>query len=159
MKITKEYLEGWGSAWSDPQRQGLLDFYAPDARYRDVGSDLTCDGHDQLARFHAFMLVFAPDSEIVFFDAYGNDEGFAALWDWSGTATASLRVKDELIPVTGERFSVRGVAHCTLTPEGLLASHADYYDMYDVIRQVRVTSTAEAGASAAPRPAVDLPEM
>jgi steroid delta-isomerase-like uncharacterized protein len=131
------FLAAWSSAWSCRDPEQLLPFYAADARYRDVGSDTTYLGHAELTRFYRFMLRFAPDSTVEFDSAYGDGQGFAAHWTWSGTAMEPLRVGDELFPTHGKPFSVPGVAYCTLTADGLLASHDDYYDMYAVIRQIR----------------------
>jgi steroid delta-isomerase-like uncharacterized protein len=130
------FLDVWGEAWSAGEPEPLLRFFAPDARYRDVGSGLTFVGHDEISRFVRFMLRFAPDSRISFESAYGDRDGFAARWRWAGTASGPLRVGDRLYPATGKTFSVPGVAYCALTADGLIASHEDYYDMLDVVRQV-----------------------
>lgn len=130
------FLEAWGRAWSCGEPAEVLPLFAPDARYRDVGSDVTFIGHDEIARFYRFMLGFAPDSLVVFDSAYGDRHGFAAHWTWSGTASGPLRVGDEVFPASGKRFEVPGVAYCELTADGLLASHDDYYDMHAVIRAV-----------------------
>jgi steroid delta-isomerase-like uncharacterized protein len=131
------FLQAWGEAWSCGDPEPLLALYAADARYRDVGSDLTFTGHDEIARFVRFMLKFAPDSRIVFEDAVGGDgRGFAARWTWSGTAAGALRVGEETFDATGRPFSVPGVAYCTLAGDGTIASHEDYYDMHAVIRAV-----------------------
>jgi hypothetical protein len=86
------------------------------------------------------MLRFAPDSHIAFDSACGDRAGFASRWMWSGTASGPLRVGERLYPATDKAFSVPGVAYCTLTPDGLLASHEDYYDMLAVVRQVQTTA-------------------
>ena len=130
------FLDRWGSAWTAPDITELLEFYAPDARYRDVGSDLTFDGHGEIERFQRYMFKFAPDSRVEFHTAHGDAEGFAAEWTWSGTAAGPLRVPGGEHPATGASFSVRGVAYCTLDADGLIATHDDYYDMLDVVRQV-----------------------
>lgn len=132
------FLAAWGAAWSCGDPAALFPLLTPEGcRYRDVGSDLEFVGHEEIARFYRFMLVFAPDSLITFDTAYGDEHGFAAHWTWSGTAAAPLRVGAELFPATGARFSVPGVAFCTLDADGLIASHEDYYDMYAVIKQIR----------------------
>jgi hypothetical protein len=82
------------------------------------------------------MLKFAPDSRIEFESAHGDDRGFAARWNWSGTASGPLRVGDETFDASSKPFSVPGVAYCTLAQDGTLASHEDYYDMHAVIRAV-----------------------
>jgi steroid delta-isomerase-like uncharacterized protein len=130
------FLDAWGKAWSCGDPGQLLPLYAADARYLDAGSDLTFTGHDEIARFYGFMLKFAPDSQVHFDSAYGEQRGFAARWRWSGTAGGPLRVGAESFDATGKSFSVPGVAYCTLAPDGILASHEDYYDMHAVIRAI-----------------------
>ncbi|WP_154733208.1 MULTISPECIES: nuclear transport factor 2 family protein [Solirubrobacterales] len=132
-------LAAWGRAWSADEPDALLALYAPDAVYTDVGSDLVFHGHDELRAFFAFMLRFSPDGLIEFHEAYGDDRGFASRWTWSGTAAGKLKVRDRVYPATGRRFSVPGVAYCTTTPDGLLATHADYWDMHAVLHQLELT--------------------
>ena len=87
------------------------------------------------------MLAFAPDSKVTFGAAHGDDRGFAARWTWSGTAAGSLKVDDHLYPATGSRFSVPGVAFCTLADGGTIASHEDYYDLRAVLVQLNLLTT------------------
>lgn len=130
------FLEGWAEGWSCGDPDALLPFYAADARYVDVGNDLTVNGHDELRRFYGWMLAFAPDSRVVFNAAHGDGSGFAARWVWSGTAGGPLRVDGHVYPATGARFSVPGVAFCILAPDGTIASHEDFYDMRAVLKQL-----------------------
>jgi steroid delta-isomerase-like uncharacterized protein len=136
------FLEAWGAAWScgDPER--LLPFYAADGCYRDIGSNLTFNGHEAIASFYRLMLKFAPDSLIEFGSAHGDPRGFAAEWTWSGTAAGPLKTPGGLYPATGASFSVHGVAYCTLNAGGVIATHDDYYDMLDVVRQVQAVEGA-----------------
>ncbi len=131
-------LAAWGRAWSADSVDDLLAFYTPDTVYTDVGSDLVFTGHAELRAFFDFMLRFSPDGLIEFHEAYGDADGFAARWTWSGTAAGKLKVRDKVHPATGKRFSVPGVAYCTITPEGLLATHSDYWDMHAVLVQLEL---------------------
>ena len=135
------FLDAWGEAWSCGDPEALLPFYAADARYVDVGNNLTVIGHDGLRRFYGWMLAFAPDSKVVFADAHGDDGGFAARWTWSGTAAGRLKVDEHVYPATGAFFSVPGVAFCTLADDGTIASHEDYYDMRAVLSQLNLLPT------------------
>lgn len=130
------FLAAWGAAWSAPEPDDLLALYAPDAVYTDVGSDLVFTGHDELAAFFRFMLRFCPDGEIVFHEAHGDGDGFAATWTWSGTAAGPLRIRDRTWPATGRRFSVPGVAFCTTAPDGTIATHRDFWDVHDALLQL-----------------------
>jgi steroid delta-isomerase-like uncharacterized protein len=132
------FLDAWGEAWSCGEPEVLLPFYASDARYVDVGNNLTVKGHDELRRFYGWMLAFAPDSRVVFDTVHGDDRGFAARWTWSGTGAGPLKVGDQLYPATGAHFSVPGVAFCALADDGSIASHEDYYDMRAVLDQLNL---------------------
>lgn len=129
-------LAAWGRAWSADTVDDLLAFHTPDTVYTDVGSDLTFHGHDELRGFFDFMLRFAPDGLIEFHEAHGDDAGFAATWTWSGTAAGKFKVGDTVHPATGKRFSVPGVAFCTTTPDGLIKTHRDYWDVHAVLVQL-----------------------
>jgi steroid delta-isomerase-like uncharacterized protein len=130
------YLDAWGAAWSAGDAGELLALYAPDAVYTDVGSDLAFTGHGEIRAFFDFMLRFASDGRIVFHDAHGDADGFAATWTWSGTAAGPLKVRDTVYPATGGRFSVPGVAFCTLAPDGTIATHRDFWDVHAVLLQL-----------------------
>jgi steroid delta-isomerase-like uncharacterized protein len=136
-----EFLDAWAVAWSCANPDALLPFYADDARYVDVGNNLTVKGHGELRRFYGWMLAFAPDSKVVFTSVHGDDRGFAARWTWSGTADGPLKVDDHVYPATGTAFSVPGVAFCTLAGDGTIASHEDYYDMRAVLNQLKLLPT------------------
>lgn len=136
------FLDAWGRAWSSDV-DALLAFYAPDAVYRDVGAGTTFPGHDALRGFHAFMERFCPGGSIVFHTAHGDAGGFAAPWTWSGTASGPMRIGGRQYPATGRPFSVPGVAFCTLTADGLIATHDDYWDVLDVLRQLEVVDRGE----------------
>jgi len=136
------FLDRWGPAWTDPDVAQLLAFYAPDARYRDVGSDLTFVGHAEIERFQHYMYKFAPDSRVEFHSAHGDAAGFAAEWTWSGTARGPLVVRGERFPATGVSFSVPGIAYCTLSGDGRIATHDDYYDMFDLVHQIQSAERA-----------------
>jgi len=130
------FLEAWATGWSCGDPEALLPFYAGDARYVDVGNNLTVKGHAELRRFYGWMLAFAPDSRVDFTAAHGDRAGFAARWTWSGTGDGPLKVDGRLHPATGRHFSVPGVAFCTLADDGTIAAHEDYYDLRAVLAQL-----------------------
>src|ERR1700756_3168217 len=62
------FADAYSRAWtSDPV--DLLDFFDPDGTYTDVPMRATYTGREEIARFHRWMLKFAPDSVITFSDA------------------------------------------------------------------------------------------
>ena len=130
------FADAYSRAWtSEPAR--LLDFFAPDGTYTDVPMNATYTGREEIARFHRWMLKFAPDSVIEFSDACAADGRLYLGWVWSGTFEGALRLPDgSSVESTGAKFSVPGVAACRYAADGKLLSHRDYWDLYTVLRQV-----------------------
>jgi steroid delta-isomerase-like uncharacterized protein len=131
---------GFGDAYSqvwtsEPAR--LLDFFAPDGSYTDVAMGTTYTGRDEIARFHRWMLKFAPDSVIDFTDGCAADGRLYLQWVWSGTFEGALRLPDgSSVESTGANFNVPGVAACRYAANGELLSHRDYWNLHAVLRQV-----------------------
>ena len=99
--------------------------------------DATYTGREEIARFHRWMLKFAPDSAIEFSDACAADGRLYLQWVWSGTFEGALRLPDDSsVESTGANFSVPGVAACRYADNGELLSHCDYWDLRTVLRQV-----------------------
>jgi steroid delta-isomerase-like uncharacterized protein len=130
------FADAYSQAWtSEPAR--LLDFFAPDGSYTDVAMGTTYTGRDEIARFHRWMLKFAPDSVIDFTDGCAAAGRLYLQWVWSGTFEGALRLPDgSSVESTGGNFSVRGVAACRYAANGELLSHRDYWDLRTVLRQV-----------------------
>ena len=130
------FAEAYSLAWtSDPA--ALLEFFAPDGSYTDVAMGTTYLGRDQIARFHRWMLKFAPDAVIEFSQPCAADGRLYLEWVWSGTFDGAIRLPDgRVIEATGLNFSVPGVAACRYGPDGKLVSHRDYWDLGTVLRQI-----------------------
>jgi SnoaL-like polyketide cyclase len=130
-----EFATAYSLAWTSQPVQ-LLDFFTPEGSYTDVAMDATYNGRDEIARFHRWMLKFAPDSVIEFSDACACDGQLYLQWVWSGTFDGALRLPDgSSVRSTGANFSVPGVAACRYVPNGQLLSHRDYWDLSTVLRQ------------------------
>jgi hypothetical protein len=132
------FPEAYSRVWTgDPA--GLLEYFAPDGSYTDVALGATYEGRAEVGRFHRFMLLFAPDSEIVFTETTAHAGRLTSEWVWSGSCTGPLRLRDgSLVDAGGARFSVPGVAVCSYDDAGLLTSHKDYWDLTTVLHQARV---------------------
>jgi steroid delta-isomerase-like uncharacterized protein len=131
-----DFADAYSRAWtSDPIQ--LLDFFAPGGSYTDVAMGAAYSGREEIARFHRWMLSFAPDSAIEFSDACVADGRLYLQWVWSGTFDGALRLPDgSSLQSTGAYFSVPGVAACRYAADGRLLSHRDYWDLNTVLRQV-----------------------
>lgn len=131
-----DFAAAYSVAWTSQPVQ-LPDFFAPDGSYTDVAMDTTYTGRDEIARFHRWMLKFAPDSAIEFSDACAANGRLYLQWVWSGTFDGVLRLPDgSSVKPTGATFSVPGVAACRYAANGELLSHRDYWDLTTVLKQV-----------------------
>jgi steroid delta-isomerase-like uncharacterized protein len=131
-----DFADAYSRAWTSEPGQ-LLDFFCPDGSYTDVAMGATYQGHEEIARFHSWMLKFAPDSAIDFSDACAAGGRLYLQWVWSGTFGGALRLPDgSSVESTGANFSVLGVAACGYAADGKLLSHRDYWDLNTVLRQV-----------------------
>jgi steroid delta-isomerase-like uncharacterized protein len=134
--VSPNYAESYSRAWtSDPL--ALLQFFAPEGSYTDVAMNSTYRGHDDIARFHRWMLKFAPDSVVEFGDGCAAGGRLYLDWVWSGSFRGSLRLpRGSIVEGTGQSFSVAGVAACRYDDDGKLLSHRDYWDLQTMLAQL-----------------------
>jgi steroid delta-isomerase-like uncharacterized protein len=133
------FAASYGDAWTH-HPDVLLTYFAPDATYTDVAMGAEYEGHDEIGRFHRFMLRFAPDTEIEYTECHAFDGRLYAPWIWRGTVAGPLRLRSgDLVDVTGVRFSVPGIAACAYGADGKLTSHQDFWDLATVLDQAGVT--------------------
>lgn len=130
------YADAYSRAWTSQPTQ-LLEFFAPDGSYTDVAMDATYTGRDEIARFHRWMLKFAPDSVIEFNNGCAADGRLYLEWMWSGTFEGALRLPDgSSVRSTGAQFSIPGVASCRYAANGELVSHRDFWDINTLLRDL-----------------------
>ncbi|CAJ1499177.1 nuclear transport factor 2 family protein [[Mycobacterium] burgundiense] len=132
------FAKAYSAAWtSDPD--AMVGYFAADGVYTDVALDGRYQGHEEIARFHRFMLKFTSDTVIEFGDTHASDGRLYAKWVWSGSFDGPLRLRSgKLIDAMGTQFSVPGVAVCTYDANGKLTSHDDYWDLATVLDQAGV---------------------
>jgi hypothetical protein len=58
-----DFADAYSPAWTSEPAQ-LPDFFGPDGSYTDIAMGATYQGREEIARFHRWMLKFAPDSAI-----------------------------------------------------------------------------------------------
>jgi steroid delta-isomerase-like uncharacterized protein len=130
------FAAAYSRAWTSEPAQ-LLEFFEPDGSYTDVAFGATYNGRDEIARFHRWMLKFAPDSAIEFSNSCAADGRLYLEWVWSGTFEGALRLPDgSSVQSTGGNFSIPGVAACRYADTGELLSHRDYWDLSTLLRQI-----------------------
>lgn len=126
------FIEAYGAAWGF---RGLLpQFFAPDGTYTDAASQVTLRGREQLDRFLKVYLQFSPQCTVTFTEVQVSDVGFTAEWIWDGTSDGKLWLHGVECPQDGSRFSIPGVAVCTVDGEGRITSHIDYWDSESLLR-------------------------
>jgi hypothetical protein len=101
----------------------------------------TYTGHNGILRFHQWMLKFAPDSVIEFCAPALRDGVLYLEWLWGGSFEGALRLADgSLVPSNGQSFNVPGVAACHYGTDGKLTSHRDFWDVGQMVAQLRATA-------------------
>jgi steroid delta-isomerase-like uncharacterized protein len=135
------FAEEYSHAWTnDPQ--GLLAFFAPDGSYTDVAMNTTYTGHEEILRFHRWMLKFAPDSAIEFCAPAAHDGRLYLEWLWSGSFGGPLRLPNgSTFAASGKKFGITGVAACRYRDDGKLMSHRDFWDLGRLLDQLDQTKT------------------
>ncbi|MUL67870.1 hypothetical protein BOO86_25590 [Mycobacterium sp. CBMA 234] len=130
------YPAAYSEAWTnDPQ--GLLAFFADDGTYADIAMGTTYRGHDEILRFHRWMLKFAPDSVIEFTEPATQQGRIYMEWTWSGSFAGALRLRDgRRLEATGDRFSIVGIGSCRFGDDGKLTSHRDFWDAAELVEQL-----------------------
>ncbi|MEE1764921.1 MULTISPECIES: nuclear transport factor 2 family protein [unclassified Streptomyces] len=129
------FAEAYARAWTN-DADDFVGSFAAEGTYTDVAMDATYKGHEDIRRFHRFMLRFAADSVIEFGETRSADGRLYAEWDWSGSFSGPLRLRSgRVIEPTGARFSVPGIAACAFGADGKLVSHRDYWDLTTVLDQ------------------------
>lgn len=134
------FLKAYTTAWSSGDEPLLRTAFAEDGVYIDTGMGHTYTGVADVARFFRHMLRFSTDTLVDFTSIVVDADGlgFATEWTWSGTADGNLSLGDRLVPPSGRRYSVPGVAYCRADESGLVTYHRDYYDVRDLLGQLGI---------------------
>src|SRR5437762_1008832 len=133
------YAADYSAAWTK-DAAGLLEFFDPAGAYSDMAMGTTYTGHDEIQRFHRWMLKFAPDSVIEFCAPAAHHGVLYLEWLWAGSFEGSLQLADgSLIPSNGQKFNVPGIAACRFGDDGKLTSHRDFWDITQMISQLNAS--------------------
>jgi hypothetical protein len=130
------FQEAYGVAWSQTDVRPLLRYFAEKGEYTDTGSSATFRGHAEIARFVELMFAFSHNSTVAYTSLLQGEDGFAAEWTWSGTASGKLVLDGHMYPRTDRPFSVEGLALCKVDDTCAITSHRDYYDMRTLLKQL-----------------------
>ncbi|WP_436493810.1 ester cyclase [Actinokineospora sp. HUAS TT18] len=110
--------------------------YAEDAVMRDMAIGKTFTGRAEIAEFLRVWLAASPDSHIAVGEPIVSGDRAAVTWNGTGTLTGDFAH----IPgaVYGSKVDQHAVTVLRFGPDGLIAEHFDYYDMFGLLQQMGI---------------------
>jgi len=145
--MESDRLDGYIDAWlphpfaGGPQGaqalERLLRFMSENVRYEDVPSSSVFEGHDGIAAMCAG--AFQMSSDLTFEIVTRQTDGRLYAFETLGTGTNTGAIGP--IPGTGRRIEFRGISIGSVSPDGLVESHRDYWDMTALLVQLGVLPT------------------
>ena len=138
------YIDAWlehpvaGSPDGGASLDRLLGFMSEDVRYEDVPSNAVFEGHNGVTAMCSSAFLMSSDFtfEIVSRQTDGRHYAFENV----GTGTNTGAVGP--IPATGRPFVLRGISVGSVSPNGLVENHRDYWDMAGFLVQLGVLPPA-----------------
>jgi steroid delta-isomerase-like uncharacterized protein len=148
--MNSEWLDRYIDAWSEHPAAGspeggealqrLLGFMSEDVHYEDVPSHSVFEGHDGIAAMCAG--AFQMSSDLTFEIVNRQTDGRLYAFENVSTGTNTGAVGP--IPATGRPIALRGIAVGSISPDGLVESHRDYWDMAGLLVQLGVLPAPSA---------------
>ncbi len=139
-----EWLDGYIDAWVEHPGAGgpdgakalerLLGFMSEGVRYEDVPSSVVFDGHAGVAAMCAAAFEMSSDLTCEIVSRQTNGRGYAFETVGTGTNTGAVGP----IPATGRPMAFRGISVGSISSDGLVESHRDYWDMAGLLVQLGV---------------------
>jgi len=141
------YIEAWevhphaGGPDGADDLARLLRFMSPDVSYEDVPTTLVFRGHDGIAQMCAGAFQMSSDLrfEAVSRQLDGNSFAFESVG--RGTSTGAVGP----IAPTGGPIVLRGIASGTVSGDGQVTEHRDYWDMASLLVQLGVLPAPDFG--------------
>lgn len=134
------YIDAWllhptaGSPAGGDALQKLLGFMSDGVRYEDVPTNSVFVGHDGITAMCAG--AFQMSSDLTFEVVNRQTDGRLYAFENLGRGTNTGAIGP--IPATGRPISFRGIAVGSISPEGLVESHRDYWDMAGLLVQLGI---------------------
>ncbi|HVM63859.1 MAG TPA: ester cyclase [Acidimicrobiales bacterium] len=139
------WLDDYISAWVLHPRAGspggadaltdLLKFMSPNVEYKDVPTGLVWVGHDGVKEMSTGAHQWSADLSFTVHTRQTNGSLFALECEVAGTNTGDFGA----VRATGRRFALWGVSVGTVSREGLVQEHRDYWDMPGFMAQIGAT--------------------
>jgi hypothetical protein len=134
-----QYFAAWArhaqpsdSVAGKADRERLLAFMDPAVRYEDVPSGQVFVGHEGVVEMGAQAHRMSNDMHFTCISAQEGGDQYAFEVETHGTNTGALGP----FPATGKPFVLRAVSVGKRTPQGLVISHKDYWDMAGFLAQI-----------------------
>ncbi len=134
-----EYIDAWvlhpfaGGPDGAEALAALLRCMSADVRYEDVPSGRSWDGHDGVAEMCKGAYRLSTDLRFTITTRQMDGRSFAVESLATGTHTGALG----RIAATGRPITFRTVSVGEITHDRLVTGHRDYWDMADLLRQLR----------------------
>ena len=139
-----DWLDGYIDAWLPHPFAGgpegaqalahLLGFMSENVRYEDVPSSSVWEGHDGIAAMCAGAFQMSSDLTFEIVTRQTNGKLYAFETVGTGTNTGAIGP----IPGTGRAIELRGISVGSVSPDGLVEGHRDYWDMAGLLVQLGV---------------------
>lgn len=126
--------ETWARQWCEAMGSGdverALAYYSPTATFEDVPFQMTAEGdamRDAVAQF-----VGSGENSFAFRRCSGGPSGGAVEWDWTAAHSGPFLG----VEAAGHTTQVRVVTVMSLSDDGLITSHCDYWDARTLLAQL-----------------------
>ena len=136
------WLDDYIGAWVLHARAGspdgaealadLLKFMSPNVQYKDLPTGLEYVGHEGVKEMSTGAYQWSSDLTFTVHTRQTDGSLFAFESEMAGTNTGDFAS----VPATGRRFVLWGVSVGTVSREGLVQEHRDYWDMPGFMAQI-----------------------
>jgi hypothetical protein len=121
-----------GSAEGASALAQLLDFMSESVRYEDVPSGNLGVGHEGIKEMSEATHQWSSDLAFKVLTRQTNGSLYAFEFETTGTNTGALGST----PATGRPFVLRGVSVGTVSSDGHVVEHRDYWDLSSFLSQI-----------------------
>ncbi len=121
----EKILKDFDTVWNLHDVDKAVSFYTDECVLEDLGLGVVCHGKKELVALFKRTFFDTPnlrcESKSLF------NAGNWVAWEWTMTGTRAHNSNNPAIPVTGKRFSVRGVSIIEVQG-GKINRETDYYN-------------------------------
>jgi hypothetical protein len=133
----EEVLKGYMDAWAQHDIPKISSFFADEAIWYDLSSDVTTKGKEKVSKAitDAFM-GYVPN---MYWVKSGDTfvSGNTVIYEWTYGGTFNGNWGDKIIK--NKNFSIKGISTTTVNKSGKIISQKDYYDADSFKRALGIT--------------------